>query len=93
MAGSDVSGLVTDATTALLHLRCSHPVDACEDCILLSGPESPEVLSFQPLREAAHSFEIRIGWEEGYRGPVTLDLEASRYAANSDTAVLTRPLS
>lgn len=72
--------LVTDKTTALLQLRCTHAVRVCDACVLLTGPAAAALVSFQPLPEGTHGLELLVGWEEGYRGAVTVDLETSRCA-------------
>jgi hypothetical protein len=71
-------GLVTDKTRALIHLRCTNFIVMCAECVLVSGPARGSVIRLEPLKNGSTGYELQVGWENGYRGPVRVDLETAR---------------
>jgi hypothetical protein len=73
-------GLQTDQTRAHIRLLCTHPVSICQECIGIDGPSQGSVSDFKPIDQHQYAYDIYVGWEEGYRGPVRIDLESARCA-------------
>jgi hypothetical protein len=71
-------GLQTDQTQAHIRMVCTHPVIICQECVVIDGPTRASVLDFEPIAQHHSAYDIQVGWEEGYRGPVRVDLESAR---------------
>ncbi|GMH42784.1 hypothetical protein BSKO_10703 [Bryopsis sp. KO-2023] len=78
MGYSGQFGLVTDAPTARILLLCSHPVEVCKDCFVVTGPQFASVNHLQLGNDGLTTYYLYFSWEDTYRGPVSVSVESVR---------------
>jgi hypothetical protein len=82
LTASAQHGMHTDAYTARVAAVCTHRTILCADCVTIQGPQRPSLLSFASVGDSGKVYELLLAWEAAYRGVVTVDLQAARYACN-----------
>eukprot|EP00891_Asterochloris_glomerata_P006250 jgi/Astpho2/6250/fgenesh1_pg.00088_%23_59_t len=82
MAFCGSEGLVTDSSSALLVMVCTQPVQVCNDCFTISGPQNASVEYFNQAPSTASSYQLFINWDPAYQGPITVGLADSSPVCN-----------
>lgn len=83
---------VTLVSYAALHCCCTYVDSTCSVAKILytwqvTGPSNASLEYFNYAQNSTSSYQLLVQWEDAYRGVVNVDLQSSRWALISCTAM------